>query len=116
MCNRNCAGSGLAAFLLGAILGAAFGVLYAPAKGETTRRKLKRWANDTYEDHKEYVLEHANEIKGKVKGHLEEAREKFNEHAEEAKERFAEGKEKLVKEFNRRKDEIVAKFKKDEEK
>ncbi len=106
-CNCNCkaAGAGMAAFLLGAIIGAAAGILYAPAKGETTRKKLKRWANDTYEDNKELMLEHANDLKEKVKGHLEDAREKLSE-----------GKEKVTKEFNRRKDEIVAKFKKDEEK
>ena len=106
-CNCNCkaAGAGLAAFLLGALAGAAAGLLYAPAKGETTRRRLKRWANDTYEDNKELMLEHAHDLKEKVKGHLEDAREKLSE-----------GKEKVAKEFNRRKDEVVAKFKKDEEK
>ncbi len=106
MCNR-CreAGAGLAAFVLGALIGAAVGVLYAPAKGETTRKKLKRWANDTYEDNKEYLLEHTQDLKEKVKDHLDQAREKFTE-----------GKEKVVKEFNRRKEEVVAKLKKDEEK
>ena len=106
MCNR-CreAGAGLAAFLLGAVVGAAAGLLLAPAKGETTRKKLKRWANDTYEDNKELMLEHAHDMKEKAKEHFEAAREKFNE-----------GKEKAVKEFNRRKDEVVAKFKKDEDK
>ena len=102
MCNRN-AETGLAAFLLGAVTGLALGVLFAPAKGETTRRKLKRWANDTYEEQKDFVLEHA-----------EGAKQKFLEHAENARERFAEGKEKLVKEFNKRKDEVVAKFKKED--
>ena len=106
MCDRcRTAGAGLAAFLLGAVVGAAAGLLYAPAKGETTRKKLKRWANNTYEDNKEYLLDHAQDLKDKVKGHLEDAREKLNE-----------GKEKVAKEFNRRKDEVVAKFKKDEEK
>ena len=64
MCNRN-AGTGLAAFLLGAVTGIALGVLFAPAKGETTRRKLKRWANDTYEEQKDFVLEHAEDAKKK---------------------------------------------------
>lgn len=102
MCNRN-AETGLAAFLLGAVTGLALGVLFAPAKGETTRRKLKRWANDTYEEQKDLVLEHA-----------EDAKQKILEHAQNARERFAEGKEKLVKEFSKRKDEVVAKFKKED--
>ena len=67
------AGTGLAAFLLGAVVGAAAGLLFAPAKGETTRKKLKRWANDTYEDQKELMLEHAQELKGKVKEHFDDA-------------------------------------------
>ena len=102
MCNRN-AETGLAAFLLGAVTGLALGVLFAPAKGETTRRKLKRWANDTYEEQKDLVLEHA-----------EDAKQKILEHAQNAREGFAEGKEKLVKEFSKRKDEVVAKFKKED--
>ena len=106
MCDRcRTAGTGLAAFLLGAVVGAAIGLLYAPNKGETTRKRLKRWANDTYEDNKEYMLEHAQDLKEKAKEHFEAAREKFNE-----------GKEKVVKEFNRRKEEVAAKFKKEEDK
>lgn len=106
MCDRcRAAGTGLAAFLLGAVVGAAAGLLLAPARGETTRKRLKRWANDTYEDNKEYMLEHAQELKEKAKEHFENAREKFND-----------GKEKVVKEFNRRKDEVAAKFKKEDDK
>ncbi len=103
MCNRNTETS-LAAFLLGAVTGIALGVLFAPAKGETTRRKLKRWADETYEDKKDFVLEHANEWKNQLK-----------EKAETAREKITEGKDKVVKEWNKRKEEIAAKFKKDEE-
>ena len=105
MCDRyRSAGTGLAAFLLGAVIGAAAGLLLAPAKGETTRRRLKRWANDTYEDNKELMLEHAQDLKDKAKEHFESAREKFKKK-----------KKKVVKEFNRRKEEVAAKFKKDAE-
>lgn len=103
MCDKNCNANSLAAFVLGAIIGAAAGVLFAPAKGETTRKKLKRWADETYEDKKDFVLEHAKDIKEKAHEQLENAREKFNE-----------GKDKALKEFNRRKDEFAAKFKKDD--
>ena len=87
MCNKN-AETGLAAFLLGAVTGIALGVLFAPAKGETTRRKLKRWAEENYEEQKDLVLEHA-----------ENAREKLAAHVDSAREKIAEGKEKVVKEF-----------------
>lgn len=104
MCNRN-AETGLAAFLLGAVTGIALGVLFAPAKGETTRRKLKRWADETYEEQKDFVLEHADHARHKLADQLETAREKI-----------AEGKDKVVKEWNKRKDEISAKFKKEDDK
>ena len=95
--------SGIASFLLGALIGVAIGVMYAPAKGETTRKKFKRWANDTYEENKEALLDHAHEIKEKVKDHWGDAREKIGE-----------GKDKFVKEFTKRKDEVIAKFKKED--
>lgn len=116
MCHKcECAGKGLAAFLLGAVVGVAAGVLFAPAKGETTRRRIKRWADDEYEEKKEYIMEHAGELKDKIKEHAADLRHKLAEHAGDARERFEEGKDKVVKEFNRRKDEIASKLKKDEE-
>ena len=76
---------GIATFILGALVGVALGVLYAPAKGETTRRKLKRWAEDVYEEGKEEITVRAGELK-----------EKFNAHSAAAKERAAELKEKVT--------------------
>jgi gas vesicle protein len=44
--NGNSAGSVLVAFALGAITGAAVALLYAPASGEETRRKLAEKARE----------------------------------------------------------------------
>lgn len=110
----NCAEKGLAAFLLGALVGAAAGVLFAPAKGETTRRKLKRWADDTYEEQKEHIMEHAADMKAKIKEHADDIREKLSGHADEVRERLTEGKDKVVKEFNKHKEELASKLKKDD--
>lgn len=113
MCNKcRCGGAGIAAFLLGAVVGAAVGVLLAPAKGDVTRRKLKRWADDTYENQKEYVLEHAGELKENLKERAGEVREKLAEQAGVMREKLEEGKKKVIQEFNRRKDELADKFKK----
>lgn len=112
MCNKNSATS--ATFILGILIGAALGVLYAPAKGTVTRRKLKRLANEAYEDPKEFFLENAEEIKDKLKDTAQEVRGKLADSTQEAREKLAEGKDKLVKEFHKRKDDFVAKFKKED--
>ena len=44
--NQNSAGSVLLAFAVGALAGAAVALLYAPASGEDTRRKLAQKARD----------------------------------------------------------------------
>jgi len=112
MCNKNSATS--ATFILGILIGAALGVLYAPAKGTVTRRKLKRLANEAYEDPKEFLLDNTEEIKGKLKDTAEEVRGKIAESAQEVREKMTEGKDKLVKEFQKRKEDFVAKLKKED--
>lgn len=102
----NCAGSNLASFLLGAVVGAALGVMFAPAKGETTRRRIKNWADEEYEEQKEKISETAAELKEKLTKHANEVKEKLTEEAKDVK-------DKLTKEFNKRKEELTEKFKKD---
>jgi gas vesicle protein len=46
MSNNNGSGSMLVAFMLGALAGAAVALLYAPATGEETRRKLAEKARE----------------------------------------------------------------------
>ncbi|MDE5710562.1 YtxH domain-containing protein [Bacteroides sp.] len=61
----------LAAFLGGAAVGAAFGILFAPEKGEDTRSKIadilrKKGIRLNHNEMKDLVDEIASEIKGEV--------------------------------------------------
>ena len=53
--NNNGSGSMLVAFVLGALAGAAVALLYAPATGEETRRKLADKAREGREKAEEYA-------------------------------------------------------------
>ena len=61
--SENRGGDVLTAFVLGGIIGAALGVLFAPAKGKETRAKLNDWMEDTAEKTKEKLGDLEEEIK-----------------------------------------------------
>ncbi len=48
MSNNN-GGDVFSSFLLGGIIGAAIGILFAPAAGKKTRRQVEDWIDDTRE-------------------------------------------------------------------
>ena len=86
MCNKCNAWS---TFILGALVGAAAGILYAPAKGETTRKKLKKWAKDTYDENKEELTQRAQKLREQLADKTAAAKEKAGELKEFAMEKAA---------------------------
>ena len=79
--NGNSAGSVLVAFALGAIAGAAVALLYAPATGEETRRKLAEKAREGREKAEELAREGReffNRQRENVTAAVERGREAFD--------------------------------------
>ncbi|MEA3307790.1 MAG: YtxH domain-containing protein [Elusimicrobiota bacterium] len=56
-------GDMFSSFLLGGIIGAALGVLFAPASGKKTRRQVNEWVEDT----KETSVEKLEDVEDVVK-------------------------------------------------
>ena len=65
---NNDTGKIIMALLVGAAAGAALGILFAPAKGEETRKKLVDGANDLASQLKDKGMDAFNDIKDKVTG------------------------------------------------
>jgi gas vesicle protein len=70
---KNSTSGFLLGLLTGAAIGAALGILYAPDKGEVTRKKIRRKADkikedfdEKFEDVKNYVNDAIGDIKEKV--------------------------------------------------
>ena len=56
----------IGAVVIGAIVGAALGVLFAPDKGSVTRKKLMGGAKDLADDIKEKMMEEANVFRARA--------------------------------------------------
>lgn len=61
--SENRTGEIVSAFVLGGIIGAALGILFAPASGRETRARVNDWIEDTTEKAKEKLEKLEDEIK-----------------------------------------------------
>jgi gas vesicle protein len=81
MGNSNNTGKLLGAILLGAAIGGAFGILFAPDKGSETRKKIKSKGNDITDA----VKDKFDRIVDKFKKEVEAVKDQANDYAENGK-------------------------------
>jgi gas vesicle protein len=81
--NSDNSGKMIGALLVGAVLGAGLGILFAPDKGSETRKKIAGKTGDFTED-----------LKEKFNTFLEEAKQQFETETQKTKEFISNGKEK----------------------
>ena len=86
--SENRSGEIVSAFMIGGLIGAALGILFAPAKGKDTREKLNDWVDDTKEKAKD-------------------AGEKINEWVDDAKEKTKDALETVEDEIKKRKEQLL---------
>ena len=84
--------SGLFAFLLGAVIGAAAALLYAPKTGKETRAHLKKLTEDFVED----AGEVSADLKEKGKKFVAEGKTKVSELVEKGKAKYSKAFKKQV--------------------
>ena len=77
--------SGLFAFLLGAVVGAAAALLYAPKTGKETRAHLKKLTDEFVED----ASEVGSDLKEKGKKFVAESKTKVSELVEKGKAKYS---------------------------
>ena len=65
MSDNNRTGEILTAFVIGGLVGAILGILFAPAAGKVTRERLSEWIDEKKEDAKEALKKLEEEIKKK---------------------------------------------------
>jgi gas vesicle protein len=98
----------MVAFLLGAVTGGVIALLLAPEKGEVTRHKIRKGANDLYgkgrslvKDTGEDLTERAGQLAEKARDKAQDVAEGARHHVSAVKEAFAEGREAYRRELEK---------------
>ncbi len=89
--SQNNNGSNILAFLLGATVGIILGVLFAPAEGKETRKKLAKYIE---------------ELEKKGEDLLDESKKFIEDEAEKVKKFAEDTKEKFVKRFSKEQEQV----------
>jgi len=107
MSEHNSTGEVILAFVLGGILGAAAGLLFAPASGKETRKKIKDMSEDLEEkaeglvgEVKDKAAHFAHDAREKAEGFAGEVRSKAEHFAHDAKEKVLDQKDRLEAAFD----------------
>ncbi|MDA8170843.1 MAG: YtxH domain-containing protein [Nitrospiraceae bacterium] len=90
-------GNVILAFTLGALVGAAAAVLFAPASGSETRKRIKDFTGDVMGKAGDYV----GDVKGKVSEGIQKGREAVSDRKNMIKSALEAGKEAYVREKER---------------
>ncbi len=89
--------SAILGFMAGAAAGAAIGVLFAPDKGTTTRKKIKSQAQKVGDEMKEGLSHKIDELNKFVAGFVDETKDKIADLEKKTKQEIKEVKEKATK-------------------
>lgn len=76
--NRNVTGKVIGGILIGTVVGAALGILFAPMDGTKTRNKIATGAKDLADDLARRIKTKANVVTDKAEELGDKAEEKFN--------------------------------------
>jgi gas vesicle protein len=89
--------SAILGFVAGAAAGAALGVLFAPDKGTSTRKKIKNQAQKVGDDFKENLAGKIDDLNQFVSSFVKETKEKMDDLEKKAKQEVQGVKEKVTK-------------------
>ncbi|MCF8303666.1 MAG: YtxH domain-containing protein [Bacteroidales bacterium] len=93
----NSSGKGFLGFILGAAVGAAAGILFAPDKGDKTRERLSKDAQDMSKNVQAGLSEKMDELKSYFNSSINDMKRKFDAVEEKVDEKLKETKESSTK-------------------